>query len=94
MKKVCFTIHLTNGKTASVVECYLKPEDEQERFPQWFAEALLTGLLITGDRNTRQLLIPMENVLLVERIPNYVEDEEDDEEDDEDGTCEDGKPDA
>lgn len=78
MKKVCYNVHLTNGKILAVVECFENPDDVKERFPQWFAEAQLTGVLITGTTDTFQFLVPMENVLFVERIPNYGEEEEED----------------
>ena len=84
MKSVCFSINLTNGDKINVVECYLTPEAEKERFPPCFAEACLTGVLITGTPDTRQFIIPMENVLFVERIPNFDEDEGDEEETQED----------
>ena len=79
MKSVCFSINLTNGDKINVVECYLTPEAEKERFPQCFAEACLTGVLITGTPETRQFIIRMENVLCGERIPNFDEGEGDEE---------------
>ena len=91
MKSVCFSINLTNGDKINIVECYLTPEAEKERFPECFAEACLTGVLITGTPETRQFIIPMENVLFVERIPDFEEDE-DNEEGQEDANTE-GKPD-
>ena len=90
MKSVCFSINLANGDKINVVECYLTPEAEKERFPQCFAEACLTGVLITGTPETRQFIIPMENVLFVERIPNFDEDEGDEEERQEEASA-DGK---
>ena len=79
MKSVRFCINLTNGDKINIVECYLTPEAENERFPEWFAEACLTGVLITGTPETRQFIIPMENVLFVERIPDFEEDEDSEE---------------
>ena len=77
MKQVCFRIHLTNGQSISVIECFVNPENETERFPQWFTEGCLTGVLITGTPETKQFLIPMKNLLFVERIPDYKEEVED-----------------
>ena len=91
MKSVCFSINLTNGDKINIVECYLTPEAEKERFPECFAEACLTGVLITGTPDTHQFIIPMKNVLFVERIPDFDEDE-DSEEGQEDANTE-GKPD-
>lgn len=77
MKSVRFCINLKNGDHINIVECYLTEEAEKERFPQWFAEARATGLLITGTPETVQFFIPMENIAFVERIPDFDEDEED-----------------
>ncbi len=92
MKSVCFSINLTNGDKINIVECYLTPEAEKERFPEWFAEACLTGVLITGTPETRQFIIPMENVLFVERIPDFEEDEDSEENTQEEASTA-GKPD-
>ena len=92
MKSVCFSINLTNGDKINIVECYLTPEAEKERFPEWFAEACLTGVLITGTPETRQFIIPMENVLFVERVPDFEEDEDSKENTQEEASTA-GKPD-
>ena len=50
-----------------------------------------TEILITGTPDTRQFIIPMENVLFVERIPHFDEDEGDEEDTQEEASA-DGKP--
>ena len=92
MKSVRFCINLTNGDKINIVECYLTQEAEKERFPQWFAEARITGVLITGTPDTCQFFIPMENILFVERFPDFDEDEENEENAQEDASAN-GKPD-
>ena len=81
MRSVCFCVHLTSGDDISIIEHHLDPTDESEVFMERFSEAQKTGLLVTGEKDTHQFIIPFENIAFVERIPDF--DEENDEMDDE-----------
>ena len=75
MKQVRFCIHLINTAEINIVD----PEDDEEEFPKCFAEGMNTGVLITGNEDTHQFIIPMENILFVERCAPEDDEEEDDE---------------
>lgn len=81
MRTVCFCVHLMNGDDINIVETHLDPTDESEVFMERFVEAQRTGLLVTGEEDTHQFIIPYKNIAFVERIPDF--DEENDEMDDE-----------
>ena len=81
MRSVCFCVHLTSGDDINIIECHLNPADESEVFMERFSEARKTGLLVTGEKDTHQFIIPFENIAFVERTPDF--DEENDEMDDE-----------
>ena len=89
MKQVRFCIHLINNAEINIVECYLDPEDDEEEFPKCFAEGMNTGVLITGNEDTHQFIIPMENILFVERFAPEDDEEEDDEDDEDEASGED-----
>ena len=82
MKYVRFCIHLINGDDINIVECFPNPEEVEEEFPKCFAEGITTGVLVTGNEEVHQFIIPMENIMFVERFPE--DDEEDDLEENED----------
>lgn len=68
---------MTSGDDISIIEHHLDPTDESEVFMERFSEAQETGLLVTGEKDTHQFIIPFENIAFVERIPDF--DEENDE---------------
>lgn len=76
MPYVCYRVHLLNSTALNCVamgDC----EDADECFEEFLAESRETGFLTIGSMESHMVIIPLENVAFIERIPDYDLDEDD-----------------
>ena len=76
MAQVCYRVHLVSGQEINCValgDC----EDADECFEEFMEESRETGFLEIGCMQSHMFIIPLENVLFIERIPDFDLDEDD-----------------